>query len=252
MVTSGAPTAPPQRHHQQQQRHPEQPRDDADGLLAALLGLLGGHSDLLGSLETFLDRTILLSVPELDEPELVAWYSDVDNQNRLVLALSLTSVATVAFLWFIAVIRRRLGDREDQFFSTVFFGSGLVLNVARLLATSAAVSPAVGSRLLDSSSLNATVIAVADGLGAAVALVVAPRMQAVFVITTSTVILRSRALPTWLAYVGYVFGVVMFFVPFIIEPMDVLFPLWMLLVSLTLFFTVRSHGGDEIDAFETV
>jgi len=102
-------------------------------------------------------RSILLSVPELDEPELVAWHNDVDNQNRL--ALSLTSVATVAFLWFIALIRRRRGDREDQFFSTAFIWSGLVLTVARLLATSAAVSPAIGSRLLDSNSLNATVIA---------------------------------------------------------------------------------------------
>ncbi len=200
---------------------------------------------------TIVARWILVSVPELDEPELVAWYNDTDNQNLLVLALSLTSVATVAFLWFVAVIRRRTGDREDQFFSTVFVGSGLVLIVSRLLATSAAVSPAVGSRLLDSESLNATVIAVSDGLGAAVALVVAPRMQAVFVISTSTVILRSRALPTWLAYVGYVFGVVMFFVPFLIEPMDILFPLWVLMVSVVLFFTARSHGGQDVDAFAT-
>ena len=171
------------------------------------------------------------------------------NLTTLITAFVLFQFGTGAVKGFAVVLSIGI---LTSFFSTVFFGSGLVLTVARLLATSAAVSPAVGSRLLDSSSLNATVIAVADGLGAAVALVVAPRMQAVFVITTSTVILRSRALPTWLAYVGYVFGVVMFFVPFIIEPMDVLFPLWMLLVSLTLFFTVRSHGGDEIDAFETV
>jgi hypothetical protein len=29
-------------------------------------------------------------------------------------------VSAVAFLWFVAVIRRRVGDREDRFFVTVF------------------------------------------------------------------------------------------------------------------------------------
>ena len=34
--------------------------------------------------------------------------------------------AGIAFLWFIGVVRDRLGRLEDQFFSTVFFGSGLL------------------------------------------------------------------------------------------------------------------------------
>jgi hypothetical protein len=32
----------------------------------------------------------------------------------------------IAFLWFIAVVRDRLGQREGRFFATVFFGSGLL------------------------------------------------------------------------------------------------------------------------------
>jgi hypothetical protein len=34
--------------------------------------------------------------------------------------------AGIAFLWFIGVVRDRLGHLEDQFFPTVFFGSGLL------------------------------------------------------------------------------------------------------------------------------
>jgi hypothetical protein len=34
--------------------------------------------------------------------------------------------AGIAFLWFIGVLRDRLGEREDRFFATVFLGSGLL------------------------------------------------------------------------------------------------------------------------------
>jgi hypothetical protein len=34
--------------------------------------------------------------------------------------------AGIAFLWFIGVIRDRIGAREDRFFATVFLGSGLL------------------------------------------------------------------------------------------------------------------------------
>ncbi len=193
---------------------------------------------------TFATRAVLFSVPSLDDPDVVDWFNDEGNQDLLLLALNLTSVATVAFLWFVAVIRRRIGTREDQFFSTVFVGSGIVLIVSRLLATAAAVSPAIGARLLGAGDLESTEIAVAEGLGGAVALVVAPRMQAVFVIATSTVVLRSRALPLWLAYLGYALGLTLFVVPFLIEPMGFLFPAWVLLVSVVVLVT-RAHELDD-------
>lgn len=194
---------------------------------------------------TLATRAILCSLPDLDDPELVDWFNEQGNQDLLLLALNLTSVATVAFLWFIAVIRRRIGDREDQFFSTVFVGSGIVLIASRLLATAAAVSPAIAARFLGAEELGSAEISVAEGLGGAVALVIAPRMQAVFVIATSTVILRSRALPTWLAYLGYLLGLVLFVVPFVIEPMGLLFPAWVLLVSIVLLVTRAQELDDE-------
>ena len=44
--------------------------------------------------------------------------------------------AGIAFLWFIGVLRNRVGALEDQFFSTVFLGSGLLF-VASLFASAA-------------------------------------------------------------------------------------------------------------------
>ena len=48
------------------------------------------------------------------------------NAGRISLALNLVPYAGIAFLWFIGVIRDRLGDLEDRFFATVFLGSGLM------------------------------------------------------------------------------------------------------------------------------
>jgi hypothetical protein len=42
------------------------------------------------------------------------------------LALGMVPFAGIAFLWFTGVIRDRLGDQEDRFFSTIFLGSGLI------------------------------------------------------------------------------------------------------------------------------
>lgn len=190
------------------------------------------------------ERWIQSSIPIGDDAEIAAWYNEDGNQILLIVALNLTSLATVAFLWFVAVIRRRIGHREDQFFSTVFVGSGLVLISSTLVATAAMVSPAVMARLRDDGQITPDVATVAVGLGTTVASIVAPRMQAVFIVSTSTVVLRSRALPSWLAYLGYVIAVVKFVVPFVIQPMNVLFPAWVLLASIVMLLTRATDLDD--------
>lgn len=44
----------------------------------------------------------------------------------MLLALGLVPFAGIAFLWFIGVLRDRVGVAEDRFFATVFLGSGLL------------------------------------------------------------------------------------------------------------------------------
>src|SRR5437879_9631818 len=66
---------------------------------------------------------IRLSVPT-DTSDTGAWLSG--QASTVSLALSMVPFAGIAFLWFIGVVRDRLGHLEDQFFSTVFFGSGLL------------------------------------------------------------------------------------------------------------------------------
>src|SRR6476659_15555 len=73
------------------------------------------------------------SVPA-DPLESGAWLAT--NARTVALALNLIPFAGVAFLWFIGVLRDRLGQQEDRFFATVFFGSGLLF-LAMLFASAA-------------------------------------------------------------------------------------------------------------------
>ena len=182
--------------------------------------------------------TRISSYPSLDLPEsdLTAWFDDDANQALLVGSLGLASVSAIAFLWFVAVIRRRLGEREDRFFATVFFGSGIAYVVIWLVGAAVLAGPAIAMTVLDAAEVSPASASLAGGVGAALLLVVAPRIEAVFIFTTSTVILRGQVLPNWLALVGYGAGTVMFLAPIIYPPLAYVFPVWVFAVSVVLLF----------------
>jgi hypothetical protein len=193
---------------------------------------------------------ILLSrIPDLgmSDEEMTRWFNDSGHQREAILGLNLMSISAIAFLWFVAVIRRRLGDREDRFFGTVFFGSSIAFVGVWLVAAAAIAGPAIVLNLFEDASVSAASESLAVGIGAALMLVIAPRLQAVFVITVSNVILRSGFLPRWLASVGFVTGIVLTVMPFVAQPIGLAFPAWVFLVSIVILLTGpgRSHGSDQ-------
>ncbi|MBQ0822873.1 hypothetical protein KBI52_22040 [Microvirga sp. HBU67558] len=74
-----------------------------------------------------------------------------DGSRSVALALNLIPFAGIAFLWFIGVLRDRLGQKEDRFFATVFLGSGLLF-----LATLFMAATIVGALLLIAPSVEMT------------------------------------------------------------------------------------------------
>jgi len=179
--------------------------------------------------------------------EISAWYGDSANRTSVVTALVLTTFAVIAFLWFIAVIRRRAGEREDQFFATVFLGSGFLVAATLLTGVTVISSVAIGMELQGGSLPDSGAFTIVNGLGNGLLLLVLPRLQAVFIITTSTVGFRTGAFPRWLAVFGYLIGLGMLIVPLLIDPIVLIFPLWVGLMSGVLFVRrKRSHTGDGL------
>src|SRR6266704_345493 len=86
---------------------------------------------------------IRLALPEdLRGTSAAAWLQG--NAATVSLALTLVPFAGIAFLWFMGVVRDRLGTLEDQFFSTVFFGSGLLF-LAMIFASAAVAGGSLAS-----------------------------------------------------------------------------------------------------------
>jgi hypothetical protein len=178
--------------------------------------------------------------PDLSAPdaEISAWYGDPGNQQAVLVGLTLAVISAMAFLWFVAVIRRRVGDREDQFGGTVFFGSGMLLAGVMLVGSAALASPAVMATLADRvPDPGATALMVA--FGTALMAIVLPRMQAMFVFSTSSLALRTDRISRWVSYFGYAISLVMFFMPILLEPLSLAFPIWVGVLSVALLIRRR-------------
>ena len=158
------------------------------------------------------------------------WLTDPERRDAVSLALGLLPFAAIAFLWFVGVIRDRIGDREDRFFATVFLGSGLLFI--------AFVS--VGAAVLGGLVANPTVAAALDpaiwDLQRLVTLTLintyALRMAAVFVFSTTTIGMRIGLLPRWLAIYGFISGVVLLIGATVTPWMNFVLPLWTLVLSI--------------------
>jgi hypothetical protein len=171
---------------------------------------------------------VRLAVPA-DPTEPGLWMADPAFRDWVRIALNLVPFAGIAFLWFMAVLRNRIGLLEDRFFATVFLGSGLLF-VAMLFA-----AVAVARGLLDTfaASLADRNEAYRLGRGMAYALMntFGTKMAAVFMFTTSTIGLRTAFLARWVSFVGFASGLVLLFVITEFAWIALIFPFWVLLVS---------------------
>jgi hypothetical protein len=169
------------------------------------------------------------SVPA-DPLDTGAWI--VTDSKTVALALNLVPFAGVAFLWFIGVLRDRLGEQEDRFFATVFLGSALLF-----LATLFAAAAVAGAFILVASSadpdelVKSSTFRLARATTYILVNIYALKMAAVFMISTSTVLISTRIAPRWIAILGYVLASILLVGSFYISWSLAVLPLWVFLVS---------------------
>lgn len=170
-----------------------------------------------------------LSVPA-DPARPEAW---IDIRPGMVaLALNLVPFAGIAFLWFIGVLRDRLGAHEDRFFATVFLGSGLLF-LAMLFVGAAALGAFIMAYGAEAPGpAGSTAFALARALTSNLVNIYAIKMAAVFMIVTSTLAVRTRFAPRWMALLGYGLSLPLLFGSRFLDWGFAVFPLWVLLISL--------------------
>ena len=157
-------------------------------------------------------------------------------------AVSLIPFAGIAFLWFIGVIRTRLGAREDKLFATVFLGSGLLF-VALLFLAGALLTTVLTLYQrgipVDADSLLLLVVFTKSMMG-----MFGARMAAVFTISVSSIGMRTQLVPRWLVVIGYVTGVLLLLSPPLSNWTQLLFPTWVLVFSIYILVASRHLPAD--------
>jgi hypothetical protein len=173
---------------------------------------------------------IRLAIPA-DPTDPGEWLADAGRRSSIRAALNLIPFSGIAFLWFIAVLRNRVGLLEDRFFATVFLGSGLLF-VAMLFAAAA-----VAGAMLDSLGVDGRPVAQSEtyAFGRRICHTLmhtyAVKMEAVFMFVTSSIGLRTAFLPRGLAFLGFAVGLTLLLVIADFAWIVLLFPMWVLLVS---------------------
>ena len=165
------------------------------------------------------------------------------GQNTAIMigGLYLAPFAGIMFLWFVAVIRDQLGEREDRFFATVFFGSGLIF-VALLFTTAAVVStPTTLVELLGGAQLSTEGQAILRALAYTLLFAMATRAAAVFMLATATIGIKSGVFPRWFALVGYLLGFVLLVAVSFWDWFILVLPAWVAVVSLFILRRERTR-----------
>jgi len=153
------------------------------------------------------------------------------HSRTLALAMTLRPFSGIAFLWFMGVVRNRLGNLEDQFFATVFLGSGL-LYVAMMFISGAVASAAIGILAFGSDvSLTSGTYDLARAVVHAIGTIYATKMAGVFMISTSTIFVQTPVVPRWMALLGYALALILLLSAGTSNWLAIVFPLWVLIIS---------------------
>lgn len=181
---------------------------------------------LIGAAFTLIRTAMPASPTDLD----ITWLKE--HSETVTLALSLVPYAGIAFLWFIGVIRDRIGNYEDRFFSTVFFGSALIY-LAMIFAAAALAAALIASYSVAAQSLFDSGLYIYNrALTWQLLNIYSIRMSAVFMISLGTIWIRTAVMPRWLVFITYGSALVLMFSISYSTWITLLFPAWVFVISL--------------------
>ncbi len=149
----------------------------------------------------------------------------------------------IAFLWFIAVVRNLIGEREDRFFATVFLGSGLLFVAMLFIAAGVGGALLAAVKFQDEPVPSADTVVTIRSLAFGFLFIYAMRMAAVFMIVVSTIAMRLGVFPRWLVVAGYVAALVLILNVSDLEALVLVFPAWVAAVSVVILRTDQSRAA---------
>jgi hypothetical protein len=176
---------------------------------------------------------IRLSVP--DSPgDPGTWLSH--SAKSIGVALDLLPFAGIAFLWFMGVLRDRMGANEDRFLATVFLGSGLLFLAITFVSSALTGGVMVAYEANPDKLMDSGTYTFARAVTYELVNVYGLRMAGVFMLSTCTLAIRIGIFPRWMALLGYVLALFLLLSIGRFGWAPLVFPLWTLVISVYVLF----------------
>jgi hypothetical protein len=220
---------------------PETPEERGRSLRTAAMitaGVGAAHAVLF-----LLSWWLLSDAPGPDAPdaEIVDYYSRASSRRFLLVGLYLMPFAGIAFVWFIVALRmweEGTSHRRSVLQSNLQLISGIVY-VAVFFVGAAASSVVAASVQFGDGEIDPDGARQFPVYGTAVIFVFAFRMAAMFVFTTSALLLRAGILPRWFTWSGYAVATFLLLSASFEQWFVLVFPIWLLVLSVLLLRIAR-------------
>jgi hypothetical protein len=183
---------------------------------------------------------LLRSQPDTAE-ELRQLFTTGQDQAVVIGGLYLAPFAGIMFLWFVAVIRDQIGEREDRFFATVFFGSGLLFVALLFMAAAVASTPTTLVDYLGQAPPSTEAIVLVRALAYTILFAFATRAAAVFMLATAAIGIRSGVFPRWFALAGFLLGLALMVAVSFADWVILVLPAWVAFVSVFILRRERAR-----------
>jgi hypothetical protein len=195
----------------------------------------GAIAGIVFSILLFISVVLIrLSVP--DSPgDPGTWLAH--SAKSIGLALDLLPFAGIAFLWFMGVLRDRMGVHEDRFLATVFLGSGLLFLAITFVSSALTGGLLMTYEAIPEKMMDSGTYTFARTLAYELVNVYALRMAGVFMISTCTLAIRIGMFPRWMVLLGYVLALFLLLSIGRFGWAPLVFPLWTLVISVYVLFS---------------
>ena len=190
---------------------------------AALAGI--GYSILMITGMTIISSLARVRLEDIT-PELLETWS-----KKASLIILLVPFAGIMFLWFTGVVRDLLGEQEDRFFSTIFFGSGIVQVVLLFLwgAIFGAIMATKTMMVVESTDTRMYLFGFAlmnEIIGN-----YSLRMAGVYMTAINTLWSKTGLMPRWMTIITYILALGFLVAAERIREARFIFPVWVFVVS---------------------
>jgi hypothetical protein len=173
-------------------------------------------------------------------PAAAVWHAGSSGRAALHWALTLLPFGGIAFLWFMGALRAYVGEAEDKFVATVFLGSG-VLFVATLFALATSAGGMLDVTSAHGGESQPQLWEYGHHFTYTLLSSYSMRMAAAFTFTTTKIGHLLGLFPRWLVWSGHLVGIFLLFVVTSVRWSELVFPVWVLMVSCYMLATPRGE-----------